>query len=104
MAKIGDISVICRSKNAGPFLITLDVVFANQEVYEKVKASGVINPGLIAKLYSVPLDQVLFTEYDRAFAFKATIPRLVSSGDLEDCDVYGAQQHAPLFDVEIPGT
>jgi len=45
---------------------------------------------------------VLFTPYPAALAFKGTIPRCVSSGDIGDSDVYGAQQHAPMLDVEIP--
>ena len=40
--------------------------------------------------------------YDVAYAIKITIPRLVPSGDPGDTDVYGAQQHAPLLDIEIP--
>ena len=35
-------------------------------------------------------------------AFKATLPRLVPAGDIGDTDVYGAQQHAPLLEVDIP--
>ena len=46
--------------------------------------------------------QVLFTAYPAGCAFKATIPRAVSSGNVGDTDVYGAQQHAPLLDVDIP--
>jgi hypothetical protein len=45
---------------------------------------------------------VLFTVYEAGRAFKATLPRLVSAGDVGDTDVYGAQQHAPLLDVDIP--
>ena len=45
---------------------------------------------------------MLFTEYPAGNAFKATIPRLIPSGDVGDTDVYGAQQHAPLLEVEIP--
>jgi len=35
-------------------------------------------------------------------AFKATLPRLVPADDIGDTDVYGAQQRAPLLDVDIP--
>jgi len=35
-------------------------------------------------------------------AFKAILTRLVPAGDIGDTDVYGAQQHAPLLDVDIP--
>ena len=102
MARIRDIAVTCRSKNASPFLITLDVVLPDRESFEKVRASGVITRELISRLYSVPVDDVLLVEFPPANAFKATIPRLAGSGDVEDTDVYGAQQHAPLMDVEVP--
>jgi hypothetical protein len=45
---------------------------------------------------------MLFTVYDAAPALKATLPRLVPAGNIGDTDVYGAQQHSPLFEVEIP--
>ena len=102
MPRIRDIAKACKSKNAGPFEITLDVVFDERDLYERVRATGVLGPALFARLYRVRPEDVLFTEYPAGNAFKATIPRLVSSGDIGDTDVYGAQQHAPLLDVEIP--
>jgi hypothetical protein len=62
----------------------------------------VITRALFARLYGVPEDSVLLTEYPPAFAFKATFERRVASGAVGDTDVYGAQQHAPLLEVEIP--
>ena len=102
MPKIKDLAIICRSKNASPFLLTLDVVFPDRETFDKVQASGVINKSLISRLYSVPESDVLLVEFPPANAFKATIPRLHGSGAVEDSDVYGAQQHAPLMEVELP--
>ena len=63
MAKIKDIAVTCRSKNASPFLVTLDIVFPDRETFEKVRASGVINAELISSLYSVPVKDVLLVEF-----------------------------------------
>ena len=102
MPRIRDIATVCKSKNAGPFDLTIDVVFDAPETYRKVKESGVLNAVLFARLYDVPEDTVLFNPYDAGMAFKATLPRLVSAGDIGDTDVYGAQQHAPLLDVELP--
>ena len=102
MPKISEIAQVCKSKNAGPFEITLDVVFDNAAMFEKVKATGVLGPDLFARLYQVDPADVLFTVYDAGYAFKATLPRRIPSGDLGDTDVYGAQQHAPLLEVEIP--
>ena len=45
---------------------------------------------------------MVFTEFPPAHAYKATIERRIASGAVGDTDVYGAQQHAPLLDVEIP--
>ncbi|MES2711440.1 MAG: DUF4387 domain-containing protein [Pseudomonadota bacterium] len=102
MALIRDIVQVCKSKNAGPFLVTIDVLFEDDALYRRVKATGVLNAGLFAMLYGVAEEDVLFTPYDTASAFKATLPRLVPAGDFGDTDVYGAQQHAPLLDVDIP--
>lgn len=102
MARIRDIAEVCKSKNAGPFELTIDVVFSDRTTYDKVAATKILGPDLFARLYGVKPNDVLFTEYPAGNAFKATIPRLVSSGNVGDTDVYGAQQHAPLLDVDIP--
>jgi hypothetical protein len=102
MAKLRDIAQVCKSKNAGPFELTIDVVFKDRTLFDRVQATGVLGPALFAKLYNVSGEKILFTPYPAGNAFKATLPRLVSSGDVGDTDVYGAQQHAPLLDVDIP--
>jgi hypothetical protein len=102
MVKLKDIAKACKSKNAGPFQITLDIMFDDAALFERVRATGVITPRLIATLYGVREDEVLFTEYPPALAWKATLPRRIVSGAVGDTDVYGAQQHAPLLDIEVP--
>ena len=102
MAKLWELAKLVRAKNAGPFTLTFDILFADPPTYEAVKQSRVISPALFARLYGVPESEVLFFEHDRALALKASIPRPVASGDLEDTDVFGGQQHSPLVDLEIP--
>lgn len=102
MALIKDIAQICKSKNAGPFTVTIDILFDDHDLYQRVKATGVLNARLIGRLYSVDPNAVLFTPYDAASAFKMSFPRAIPAGDLGDTDVYGAQQHAPMLDVDIP--
>jgi hypothetical protein len=102
MPKLWELAKLVRAKNAGPFTLTFDLLFADADTYEKVKRSGVINRALFASLYRVPEEQVLFFEHDRALALKASIPRPAASGDLADTDVFGGQQHGPLVDLEIP--
>ena len=102
MPRIRDIAKACKSKNAGPFEVTIDVVFADKHMFERVKRTGALNAELIGQLYKTPPKDVIFTVYDAGLAFKATVPRRIPAGDLGDTDVYGAQQHAPLLDVDIP--
>ena len=102
MVKLKDIAKACKSKNAGPFSVTLDIMFDDPALFERVRATGVITPALIARLYGVQESDLLFTEYPPAMAWKATLPRPIASGAVGDVDVYGAQQHAPLLDIEIP--
>jgi hypothetical protein len=102
MVKLKDIAKACKSKNAGPFHITLDIMFDDAELFARVAATKVINVDLIAGLYGVDPSEVVFTEYAPAFAWKATIPRRIVSGAVGDTDIYGAQQHAPLLEIEVP--
>lgn len=92
-----DIANVIRSKNAGPFELTLDVMLKDQEMFEALRAANVINTKVIAKLYQIPEEDVISIVYfPNAKAIKATIVRPLPSGGLGERDVYGAQQHAPL--------
>ena len=102
MATLADLTSVLRSKNAGALLCTMDLMFDDVETYERVRDSGIITPALIASLYSVSQNQVSIIPYDVAMAIKITVPRLVPSGSFGDTDIYGAQQHGPLLDIEIP--
>ena len=102
-ARLVDLAKVLRSKNAGPFGLTLDILFDDEANYRRVKESGVINRELIAKLYRVSpetISPVVF--FDPALGIKVTLKRPIESGGIGDTDVYGAQQHAPLLDVQIP--
>lgn len=99
-----DVANVIRSKNAGPFELTLDVLLKDAEMFEKLKAADIINKGVIAQLYQIPESDVISIVYfSNAKAIKATIVRPLPSGALGERDVYGAQQHAPLvnFTFEI---
>ena len=92
-----DIANVIRSKNAGPYELTLDVLLKDDEVFNKLRQADIINKDTIAKLYRIPVEDVLSIVYfPNARAIKATIVRPLPSGAMGERDVYGAQQHAPL--------
>jgi hypothetical protein len=99
---IREVAQVVRSKNAGPFRLTLDILFKERSVYEQVKRSGAITAATIAELYRLPPDRVTdFIWFDPGKALKTTLVRPVGSGAPRDSDIYGAQQHAPLLGITV---
>jgi hypothetical protein len=100
--RLYDAASVLRSKNSGPFEITVDALFDDPAVYRRIKESGAINRERIAELYNIPPDHIAhIVFFDQALGFKVTFARKVSSGTFGDRDVYGAQQHAPLMEMEV---
>jgi hypothetical protein len=98
-----ELAQVIRTKNAGPYELTLDIIFKDRESYERVKRNGSLNAALIARLYGVPEEDILEVVYfDPALAFKTTMKRPLPCGDPGERDIYGAQQHAPLLDLCLP--
>ena len=97
-----DIANVVRSKNSGPYELTLDIMFKDRESFERVERSGVINHALIAKLYGVSeADITHIVAFAPANAIKITFKRPLASGSIGETDVYGAQQHAPLLSLTL---
>ncbi len=102
MATLGELARLIRSKNAGPFTLTFDIMFEDEATYRRVIAAEVVTPQSFAALYRVPVDDVLLVHHDAARAIKVSIPRPVVQGDLDDADCYGGQQFGPLVELAVP--
>ncbi|MCC6194103.1 MAG: DUF4387 domain-containing protein [Burkholderiales bacterium] len=103
MTRLADLAKTIRSKNAGVDLITFDIIFAERASYERVKRAGVVTRESICKLYGLAPERIAdFVEFDPGNAIKFTIYRLRPSGSPGDPDIFGAQQYAPLLDIEVP--
>ncbi len=104
MTKLYDIAKVLRSKNSGPFQITLDVLFENAEDYRRVVRSGALTRERIASLYRIQVEDIAdLVFFEPMLGIKITYDRTgASSGTVGERDVYGAQQHAPLLNIEIP--
>ena len=97
-----DVAQVIRSKNSGPYELTLDILFAERRWFELFRRRGIISPELICRLYDVQAADILGIVYfEPAWAVKITMRRPLVSGSPGDSDVYGAQQHAPLLDIEF---
>jgi len=100
--KLLDLADIIRSKNSGPFELTFDIMFKSFDIFEDVVKSGQINEELVCGLFQITKDKIInIIAFKPAKAVKITIKRPICSGDLGETDVYGAQQHAPLLNLEL---
>lgn len=102
MPKLGELARLIRSKNAGPFELTFDIMFDDPEKFERVQKSKAVSAEVVAKMYNVPVKDVKYFVVPAALALKASIPRPRFQGDVFDSDNHGGQQYAPLIDIEIP--
>jgi hypothetical protein len=90
-----------RSKNAGPFLVTVDMFFDTAADYERV-ANWPSLAVETARRLDVDAEVVQVYRVADIRAVKITVPRRVVSGSLGDVDVYGCQQHVPLLTIDVP--
>jgi hypothetical protein len=99
--RLTDIAKVVRSKNAGPTVLTLDLLFNDEAGFRLACGSDSLKPDAIARLYAQPVEKIQVLAYPPALAIKVVLPRRIVSGDPGDSDVYGAQQHGPLLGIEL---
>ena len=101
---LSDLATIIRSKNAGPFRITFDILFSDPEKYNAVRDSGAVTKRSIADAYNIKEGDItsLF-HVDMANAIKVTLRRPRAQGAFGESDIYGCQQHVPLLSLAVPG-
>jgi uncharacterized protein DUF4387 len=94
---------LARSKNAGPFVVSLDLVFSDRATYDAVRASGAVSRETIAALYRLPLERVSdVIEYPAANALKINLLRERPAGSFGETDLYGSQCGALLDNLLVP--
>jgi hypothetical protein len=101
--KLVELASTIRSKNAGVDHITFDIICRDRANFVRVRDSGVLDRAAVARLFGINERRVTdFVIFEPANAIKFTIRRLRPSGSMGESDLFGSQQYAPLFDVEIP--
>ncbi len=96
---VGDRVKKVRSKNAGPFWITVDVFCGDEEVYTQMMQE--LGSQRISELYRVPLDTLQRFELPELFVLKFSFPRTVVQGGRFDRDMHGAQMSVLLEELSL---
>ncbi len=94
--KLKDAAYVLRSKNAGVWHITIDIVFKNAQYYEKAKSK--LNKEKFEKIYG---KNVRYFTCDNINTIKVSFLRNSAAGSINDRDCLGAIQYIPLLNMEI---
>lgn len=98
-----EIAKIIRSKNSGPFELTLDIMFDDMEAYQRVKDANILTNQHIMELYHLKAGDILTNMFfEPALAWKCTLKRPWEQGTVGERDTLGTQQHAPLLYIKVP--
>ncbi len=89
MTDIGQLARSVRSKNAGPFWVTVDVFFADQQSYMDVAAA--LDTPAVASVLKVDVADLKRFDLDDIHVIKFSFPRSVVQGSRFDRDMHGAQ-------------
>ncbi len=99
MARLGDLVLKVRSKNAGPFWLTIDIFCGDQATYDDVVAS--LSTDRVAKLYHQPTERLKRFDIASLNVVKFSMPRPVVQGSRRDRDMHGSQWGWLLAELEI---
>jgi len=103
MARLDDLTVAIRSKNAGVDQVTFDIIFRDRATYDVVVASGALTADSVCALFRIAPERMShFVCFDVANAIKFTLYRDAPNGSPGDWDILGCQQYGPLVEMEIP--
>lgn len=100
--KLSSLAAVVRSKNAGPFLLTFDVLFDSYEGFRRVWEGGDFTRENLARVFGVPENAVMsIFAVPRGQAIKMTLRRPRAQGSTGESDMYGCQQHVPLLNFRV---
>ena len=88
-----------RSKNAGPFWITVDVFCGDEDVY--LDMCERLSVERISKLYRVSENSLQRFDLPDLCVIKFSFPRSIVQGDRFDRDMHGAQMSVLLEELPL---
>jgi hypothetical protein len=99
MARLDELVLKVRSKNAGPFWLTIDIFCGSVDVFERI--SRALPSDRVAGLFDQPTQNIKRFEIPDLNVIKFSFPRPAVQGSRFDRDMHGAQAANLLADLEI---
>jgi hypothetical protein len=99
MPKLGERVARVRSKNAGPFWVTVDVFCGTTEAFGELKRG--LRTETVAALFQQPSQLVKRFDIADLNVIKFSFPRPVVQGARADRDMHGAQWAVLLAELDV---
>ena len=99
MPSLSDRVFKIRSKNAGPFWVTIDIFCGSKDAFDEVCAK--LKTERVAELYKAPLETLKRFDIADLNVVKFSLPRPVVQGSREDRDMHGAGWAVLLEEAEL---
>jgi hypothetical protein len=100
MPRLAERVVKVRSKNAGPFWVTVDVFCGTPEVFEQIRHE--LRTDAVAALFQQPSQLMKRFDIASLNVIKFSFPRPVVQGARSDRDMHGAQWATLLAELDMP--
>jgi len=91
-----------RSKNAGPFWVTVDFFFDGQDNFERYHAHPALGPAAFAAAYGVDAAEVRHYPVPSLHVLKVSYPRSSVQGGVVERDMHSGQQYVRLLGLALP--
>lgn len=101
MPTVNEVCSHVRSKNAGPFWITLDFSFPDRAAFDRYAGSRAFTAETVAATYDVDAKLVKVFQVPELCVVKISYPRRRPQGGYLERDMHGGQQYVRLLDVEV---
>ena len=99
MPEIGRIADKVRSKNAGPFWLTIDIFAGTPEAFRQIRDG--LSTDRVATALKVPADTIKRFDIADLNVIKLSLPRPVVQGHRTDRDMHGAAWAALIAEIDI---
>lgn len=99
MAELKDIVEKVRSKNAGPFWLTVDIFCGSPEAYKRVVQG--ISTDRVARLFQAEPDTLKRFDIPSLNVVKFSLPRPAVQGTRKDRDMHGASYAALVAEMTL---
>jgi hypothetical protein len=99
MASIGETAFKVRSKNAGPFWVTVDIFCGDDAAFSTI--TNALSSDTVARIFQQPVETIKRFEIPDLNVVKFSLPRPVVQGDRRDRDMHGAQWAVLLAEHDL---